>query len=273
VGDVAAILATDRGKGRGIMAEIIAIANQKGGVGKTATAYNLGHALADLGRRVLLVDLDPQASLTMACGIEDAQGASMADVIGGADDGALGLGAVIRHLPGGPDLAPSDIALAGNELALVQRLGREHVLKQALGDLGAGYDFVLIDTPPNLGLLTVNTLTAADRLLIPSICDYLSLRGLLLFMDSLGVIKRRLNPGLGLLGVILTMYDARLLHSQDVLEAMEKRHIPVLPFRIGRSVRVAEALLDHRPIMDYDPGNPAAEAFGKLARWINAEAG
>lgn len=251
----------------------LAIANQKGGVGKTATVHNLGYALAGLGRRVLMIDLDPQASLTLSCGIEDAGGASVAEVIGGVNDGALALADVIRPLASGLDLAPSDIALAGNELALVQRLGREHVLKQALGDLGPRYDFILIDTPPNLGLLSVNALVAADRLLIPSICDYLSLRGLLLFLDSLGVIKRRLNPGLGLLGVILTMYDPRLLHSQDVLEAMEKRHIPVLPFRIGRSVRVAEALLDHRPIMDYDPGNPAAEAFVKLARWINAEAG
>lgn len=250
---------------------ILALANQKGGVGKTASAYNLGHALAELGRRVLLVDLDPQASLTMACGIEDAQGASMADVIGGADDGALGLGAVIRHLPGGPDLAPSDIALAGNELGLLQRLGREHVLKQALGDVAGRYDVILLDCPPNLGQLTVNALVAADRVLIPALADYLSLRGLLLFLDTVAVIKRRLNPGLGLLGVLITQYDARLLHAQDVLEAMSKRGIPVLPVKIPRSTRVAEAFADHRPIAAYDPSNPAAAAYAELGGLISGQ--
>jgi len=195
---------------------ILSLANQKGGVGKTATAFHLGYALAALGRRVLLVDIDPQSSLTLACGVEDAGGHSMAEVIGGADEGELAIGEVIRHLTGGLDLAPSDIALANRELALVQRWGRENVLERALEGL-RGYDHIIIDAPPNLGLVTLNALVASERVVIPTIADYMSLRGLLLFIDTVGMVRRRLNPSLQILGVLPTMYDARLLHAQDVI--------------------------------------------------------
>ena len=246
----------------------LCVANQKGGVGKTATVYHLGHALAGLGRRVLMIDLDPQASLTMACGIEEAQGRSVAEVMGGHDDGDLALADVALPVADGLELAPSDIALAGNELGLVQRLGREQVLKQALAG-ARGYDVIIIDCPPNLGQLTINALVASDRVLIPTIADYLSLRGLLLFLDTLGIVRRRLNPELQVLGVLATMYNGRLVHARDVIAAMERNGIRVLPMRIPRSVRVAEALLAHKPIMAYDPDNPASVAYGDPGRWIN----
>lgn len=247
---------------------ILTLANQKGGVGKTTITYNLGHALADLGRRVLLVDLDPQMSLTLACGVDDVAGQSMAEVMGAHRPGALGLEEIILDLPGGPALAPSDILLASHEAGLWQRWGRERILANALARV-SGYDMVLIDCPPNLGLLTVNALVASDRVLIPTVPDYLSLRGLILFLETLQNVREQLNPDLVALGVVLNLYDHRLIHAQDVVAAMERQGIPILPVQVRRSVRVAEAALAHEPIMTYDPINPAAEAFRELAEVVN----
>ncbi len=240
----------------------IAIANQKGGVGKTTTAHNLGAALAERGHRVLLVDLDPQGSLTIAAGVA-AEGRSMAEVMAGA----LPLRDIVTDLGGGLWLAPSDIALSEAELALISKIGRENVLRRALADVGA--DYVLIDCPPSLGILTVNALTAARGIVIPTTAEYLALRGLGAFLGTVGAIRQELNPGLTVLGVLVTFYDGRLLHAQEVIAAMEAQGLPVLSMQIRRSVRLAEAALAHAPIMTYDPSNPAAEAYRALAQELD----
>lgn len=176
--------------------QTIAVANHKGGVGKTATGHALGVALAERGERVLLLDLDPQSSLTGACGIQDAAGRSLAEVLGGATPGHLGLADVIMEL--GPNLwlAPGDIALAISQLGLTSRTGRENVLKRILGPAGDSYDVALLDTAPSLGLLAVNALVAADAMLIPTLPQAADLWGLRLFLDTVALVTEALNPNL-----------------------------------------------------------------------------
>lgn len=181
--------------------------------------------------------------------------------------GALPLRDIVTDLGGGLWLAPSDIALSEAELALISRIGRENVLRRALADVGAGY--VLIDCPPSLGILTINALTAAQGVVIPTTAEYLALRGLGAFLGTVGAIRQELNPGLTVLGVLVTFYDGRLLHAQEVIAAMEAQGLPVLSMQIRRSVRLAEAALAHAPIMTYDPSNPAAEAYRALAQELD----
>ncbi len=247
---------------------ILSVANQKGGVGKTTTTWVLGAALAQRGRRVLLIDMDPQASLTMAGGI-DAKDQSMAQVLGGATPGTLSLQEIVVKLSDGLYLAPSDIELANRELGLVQRTARETLLSETLSGVKA--DYVLIDCPPSLGILTLNALVASDQVLIPTQCEYLALRGLALFWQTLGKVRgnKRLNPDLQVLGILPTFYDSRLLHADEVIEAMEAQGLPVLSVRIRRSVRFAESALAHETILDYDPRNPSVGAYQELARMID----
>lgn len=248
----------------------IAIANHKGGVGKTATVQALGTALAaDHGRRVLLVDADPQASLTGACGLEaEAADASLAEVMGTATPGSLALRDVIHELGTRLHLVPADLSLAASELGLVARIGRENVLRQALTAVAGGYDVCLIDCPPSLGLMTVNALTAADAVLIPTQPQIVDLRGLRLFLDTLGQIRQGLNPELETLGILVTFFDRRLIHHRGALETMEAADLPLLPVRIGRSIRVAEAATRGEAVTTYAPRNPQAKAYRRLGEAV-----
>ena len=251
----------------------IAIANHKGGVGKTATAHALGAGLAALGQRVLLVDIDPQGSLTAAAGVEDAAGQSLAEVLGGAAAGHLALADILLDVSDQETavlhLAPADIQLSVNELGLTQRIGRESILKKVLTAVAAGYDVCLIDCPPSLGMLTVNALTAADYAIVPTQPQVSDLRGLRLFLDTVANIRTEINPGLQILGVLLTFYDDRLLHHQDAVNVLQGQNIPLFDAKIGRSVRVAEAPAAGESILTYDPTNKQAASYKQLANEVN----
>jgi chromosome partitioning protein len=249
------------------MSRTIAIANQKGGVGKTTTTLTLGAALAERGRSVLLVDLDPQSSLTVALGI-DGEGDSLYEVLGSTAPGTKSLRDIVHRI--GPHffLAPSDIALSRSEAGLMVRLGREGVLKKALQD--ARFDYVLIDCLPSLGILTVNALVAADEVIIPTSCEYLALRGIALFYQTMREVQS-INPQLQVLGILPTFYDSRLVHARDVLQAMKDKGLPVLEVEVGRSVRFAESSLAGESILSYARNHPGAEAYRKLAEIIDQE--
>lgn len=246
---------------------VIAVANHKGGVGKTATVHALGTVLADEGLRVLLVDIDPQASLTQSCGI-NAEGQSLAEVLGGATPGTLRLSDVIQELEERLAIAPADIALAATELGLTARLGREAVLKRALEEVATKYDVILIDCPPSLSLLTVNALTSADGVLIPTQPTIQDLRALRLFLDSVERVRENLNPSLKVIGILVTFCDRRLVHHRDALEVMRRAGLPLLGVQIGRTVRVQEAAAEGRSVVRYEPRNPQAQAYRDLGREV-----
>ena len=248
----------------------IAIANHKGGVGKTATTHALGSGLARLGNRVLLVDVDPQSSLTGACGAE-ANGASLAEVLGSVEPGRLSLTDILLDVGDGVHLhlAPADIALAPNELGMVQRFGRESLLQHTLAVVERGYDICLIDCPPSLGMLTVNALKAADAAIVPTQPQISDLRGLKLFLDTASRIRRELNPRLEILGILVTFLDGRLIHHQDALGVMRESGLPLFDVQIGRSVRVAEAAAAGESIITYDPSNKQARNYNRLAEVID----
>ena len=252
----------------------IAIANHKGGVGKTATTHALGVALAERGERVLMLDLDPQSSLTGACGLQAPEGRSLAEVLGASTPGHLALAEVILELQPNLHLAPGDIALATAELGLTSRMGRETVLKRALATIVGRYTIALIDTAPSLGLLSINALTAADAVLIPTMPQAADLRGLRLFLDTLNQVREALNPQLQTLGVLVTFCDQRLIHHRQALEAMESGGLPLFKSRIGRSVRVAEASGVGQSVISFEPRNPQAQAYQDLAtevhQWLKA---
>jgi chromosome partitioning protein len=249
------------------VSRVVAVANQKGGVAKTTSTHTLGIALARAGRRVLLVDLDPQACLTFSLGLDpDAITRSLHDVLAGS----LGLDDVIVSLDrGGPppvDLVPATIELAGAEMALMGRTGREHALKLALEPVRNRYDIVLIDCPPTLGVLTVNGLTAADEVLIPLQCEALSHRGVAQLLESIADVRRFTNPRLEVRGVIATMYDGRTRHARDVLDDVRERFgLPVLEPAVPKSVRFAEAPSQGRCILEHAPDSPGAKAYEALA--------
>lgn len=253
------------------MGRIIAVASQKGGVGKTTTAVNLGSCLAQESRRVLIVDMDPQGNATSAMGVNGAESTkTIYEVLIG--DVEIREGIVPTALAN-LDLVPADQRLSGAEIELVDLPGRESRLRGLLAGLRAEYDFIFVDSPPSLGLLTVNSLTAADSVLIPLQCEYLALEGLTQLMHSIRRVQEHLNPDLKIEGVLLTMFDARLNLSQQVAdEARRFFSDRVYQSVIPRNVRLSEAPSFGKPIVLYDPHSSGAESYRELAREVLAHA-
>jgi chromosome partitioning protein len=243
------------------MARVYALANQKGGVGKTTTAINLAACLAEAGERALVIDLDPQANATSGLGMR-ANGTSSYDLLDGASLADLAKHTAFANL----DLIPSKPDLAGAVVELAAREDGERYLAQALASGTSQYDFIFVDCPPALGPLTVNALAAADRVLVPVQAEYYALEGLTQLMQSIDLIRRRLNPGLGIGGVLMTMVDSRTRLAQDV-EAEVRRHFGSLVFRtsVPRSVRLAEAPSHGLPAIAYDRRSAGADAYWKVA--------
>jgi chromosome partitioning protein len=257
---------------RGVVGEIIACANQKGGVGKTTTVVSLASYLAMDGRSVLLVDMDPQGNATSGIGIDrDAITSSVYDVLLG---GVPIMDAVVPTSVDGLSVLPANRSLSGAEVELVPHKGRERRLKYVLEGVGETFDFVLIDGPPSLGLLTVNSLTAADSVLIPLQCEYYALEGLSQLMSTVDLIREHLNPGLELKGVVLTMHDGRTSLSADVATEV-RRHLGAQVFDavVPRSVRLAEAPSYGRPIGEYSPGSRGALAYQAITVELLARSG
>jgi chromosome partitioning protein len=244
-------------------ATILALANQKGGVAKTTSVASLGAAFAEHGRRVLLVDLDPQACLTFSLGVDpDAVESSVHDVlVGGA-----ALGDVVVGCDEGVDLVPSTIDLAGAEAVLLSRPAREYVLQGALDDVRRDYDVILLDCSPSLGVLTLNALTAANGLIIPMPCEMLSHRGVGQLLDTVRDVKRILNKKLRVIGILPTLYDGRSLHAREVLEDVGTRYdLPVLSPPIPKTVRFAEAPAVGRSILSTARTSKGATAYREVA--------
>jgi chromosome partitioning protein len=242
---------------------VLAVANQKGGVGKTTTAVNVGAYLA-LGLRVLLVDLDPQANATSSLGLDPTgiERSTYDVLIGQSALGEAIIGSGRQQL----DVAPANRALAGAQVELVDMADRERRLAIALADVH-GYDVVLVDTPPSLGILTLNALVAADLLLAPVQCEYLALEGVAQLMETLELVRATLNPRLELLGMLMTMFDPRTRLSPQVVEEV-RRHFPDKTFQtvIPRSVRLSEAPSYGKPVLEYEPSSRGASAYAELAQ-------
>jgi chromosome partitioning protein len=243
---------------------VIAFANQKGGVAKTTTTLNLGVALKEEGYRVLAVDLDPQGNLTMSQGWNpDEVERSMFDVL----VHQLPIEEIIR--PAEVDVAVSSIDLAGAELALASMIGRERALERALRPIKERYDYILIDTPPSLGLLTINALVAADGVIVPVQCEYLSLRGLAQLQNTLEMIRENLNPRVQIEGILPTMLDSRTIHAKEAVEILEENFGElVFKSRIRKAIKFAEAPVRGSSVLKYDPQGNAAQYYRDLAEEV-----
>ena len=245
-------------------AQVISFANQKGGVAKTTTTLNLAVAFAESGHRVLCVDLDPQGNLTMSQGIDpDKVETSMYDVL-------------VHHVPIREvihereiDIAVASIDLAGAEIAMSTQIGRERSLEKALAAVTDDYDFVCIDTPPSLGLLTVNALTASDKVIVPVQCEYLSMRGLMQLQGTLEMIRENLNPRLQIEGILPTMLDSRTVHAKEAVEILEENFGElVFKSRIKKAIKFAEAPVRGSSVLKYDPKSNAADYYRDLAKEV-----
>jgi chromosome partitioning protein len=244
--------------------QVLALANQKGGVAKTTTTLNLGVALAERGQRVLCIDLDPQGNLTMSQGLNpDAIERSMFDVL----VHRLPIEQVIARRE--IDLAVASIDLAGAELALSSQIGRERALEKALAPVEARYDYILIDTPPSLGLLTINAFVAATGVIVPVQTEYLSLRGLVQLQNTLQLVRDNLNPDVEIVGILPTMYDRRLTHSREADEILRENFGDlVYSTRIRKTIRFAEAPVKGSSVLAYEPDGEAAALYRDLAKEV-----
>ncbi len=249
------------------MGKIIAISNQKGGVGKTTTAVNLAASLAAAEKRTLLLDFDPQGNATSGMGIESKSATIYEVLLGGVAPAEAIQNTLLPYM----DVMPADRRLAGAEIELVDQPRRERFLRDAVADLKSRYDFILVDTPPSLGLLTLNALTAADSVLIPIQCEYYALEGLSQLLSTIQLVQKRLNPDLRLEGVLLTMYDRRLrLSNQVAEEAIEYFGKTVYEAKIPRNVRLGEAPSFGKPILLYDVTCAGALGYLELAEEVIA---
>lgn len=245
-------------------AEVIAFANQKGGVAKTTTTLNLAVAFAESGHRVLCIDLDPQGNLTMSQGVDpDKVEKSLYDVL--VHD--MPISEVIQHRE--IDIAVASIDLAGAEIAMSTKIGRERSLEKALKEVSGDYDFVCIDTPPSLGLLTINALTAASKVIVPVQCEYLSMRGLVQLQNTLKMIQENLNPDVKIEGILPTMLDSRTVHAKEAVEILEENFGDlVFQTRIRKAIKFAEAPVKGSSVLKYDPQGNAASYYRDLAKEV-----
>jgi chromosome partitioning protein len=245
-------------------AEVIAFANQKGGVAKTTTTLNLAVAFAESGHRVLCIDLDPQGNLTMSQGIDpDKVEKSLYDVL--VND--MPISEIIQRRE--IDIAVSSIDLAGAEIAMSTKIGRERSLEKALKEVSGDYDFVCIDTPPSLGLLTINALTAASKVIVPVQCEYLSMRGLVQLQNTLKMIQENLNPDVKIEGILPTMLDSRTVHAKEAVEILEENFGDlVFKSRIRKAIKFAEAPVKGASVLKYDSESNAAGYYRDLAKEV-----
>jgi chromosome partitioning protein len=247
-------------------AEVFVFANQKGGVAKTTTTLNLAVAFAESGYRVLCIDLDPQGNLTMSQGIDpDKVEKSLYDVL--VNDMPISEIIVKREI----DIAVASIDLAGAEIAMSTKIGRERSLEKALKEVAGDYDFVCIDTPPSLGLLTINALTAANKVIVPVQCEYLSMRGLVQLQNTLKMIQENLNPDVRIEGILPTMLDSRTIHAKEAVEILEENFGDlVFQSRIKKAIKFAEAPVKGASVLKYDSGSSAANYYRELAKEVLA---
>lgn len=250
-------------------ARIIALCNQKGGVGKTTTSINLAAALAEYGRKVLAVDFDPQGALSAGLGIPTHDVPTIYDLL--LDTKRDAHDAIVHSSVEGLDVMPANIDLSAAEVHLVNEVAREMILARVLRQVTGEYDVVLIDCQPSLGVLTVNALTAAHGVIIPLECEFFALRGVALLIETIDKVRDRLNPSITMDGLLATMYDSRTLHSREVLErVVEAFGDDVLETVIGRTVKFPDASVSGVPITEFAPEHAAAQAYLRLARELVA---